>query len=133
MAPSGSLTLDDGTTFDYTYDPLDTFNVYSIQLFTKPTEYVFAEGGNSTTDFQKFVDFYGELHVKVYGYDQWMYQSKKLLHSCCPLALFSLLGSDTYADDIIQAALAGTSTSFSTGKDVDASGLDETGRAGKLT
>jgi hypothetical protein len=63
LAPSGSLTLDDGTTFAYTYDPASTFNVYSIKLFTEPTEYVFAEGGNLTVDFQKFVDFYGELQV----------------------------------------------------------------------
>jgi hypothetical protein len=73
LAASGTLTLDDNSSFAYTYEPKSTFNVYSIQLFTNGTEYKFDEQGNFTTDFQKFVDFYGELHVQVCGWDQWMY------------------------------------------------------------
>lgn len=72
VAPNGTLTLDDGTSFDYTYDPLTSYNVYTIQLFTQPTEYVFADGDPFTVDFQKYVDFFGEFHVQVCGWDQLM-------------------------------------------------------------
>jgi hypothetical protein len=40
-------------------------------------------------------------------------------------------GSETYADDIIMAALTGTSTSFPTGKDMDLSIVDDLARIGK--
>jgi hypothetical protein len=40
-------------------------------------------------------------------------------------------GSESYADDIIMAALTGASTDFSTGKNLDASLLDDEGRIGK--
>jgi len=41
-------------------------------------------------------------------------------------------GSESYADDIIQASIAGTSTSFPTGKDLDMSGYGMEARAGTL-
>ena len=39
-------------------------------------------------------------------------------------------GSESYAHDIITAGFEGTSTNFPTGKNVDASALNEAGRAG---
>jgi hypothetical protein len=99
LAPTGNLTVDGGNvTFSYSYDPNTTGNVYDIQGFTLSSEFRWVEGGNLTTDFQKFVDFYG---------------------------------AETYADDIIMAALTGTSTDFPTGKNMDMSAVDETGRIGK--
>jgi hypothetical protein len=61
LAEAGNLTLDDGTSFGYTYDPTSSSNVYNIQLFTQGDEYRFTDGGPLTTDFQKFVEFYGKL------------------------------------------------------------------------
>lgn len=63
LASSGSLTLldDANTSVAYEYNVLDdTLNVYSIQLFTKSSEFSF-EGEPLTRDFQKFVDYYGEI------------------------------------------------------------------------
>jgi hypothetical protein len=44
---------------------------------------------------------------------------------------FDFYGSETYADDIIMAALTGTSTEFPSGKDMDLSSMDDEGRIGK--
>lgn len=65
LAAAGSLTStgsDTTITIDsYTYDVLSTRNVYSVQLFTQPSEYRFFEGAEITEDFQNYVTYYGAL------------------------------------------------------------------------
>jgi len=128
LAPSGTLQVqDDGTTLSYAHDVLaDTGNVYSIQLFTDRGEFSF-EGNALTRDFQKFVDFYGKYPLPV------LLRTSYACISCRVLTYrFShvSIGSESYADDIITAALEGRSTSFSTGKDLDMSDYGLEARAG---
>ena len=62
LALTGTLTGIDNTTItmDYEYDVLATRNVYSVQYFTAPTEYVF-DGVTTTPDFKQYVDYYGTI------------------------------------------------------------------------
>lgn len=60
LVARGNLTEETtGMSIAYQYEPTSSYNLYSIQYFTKGTEFIFEKGGNFTVDFQKFVDFYG--------------------------------------------------------------------------
>jgi hypothetical protein len=60
LEAKGTLTDETtGTSIAYQYEPTSSYNLYSIQYFTKGTEFIFEKGANFTVDFQKFVDYYG--------------------------------------------------------------------------